>query len=321
MLIYNITHADLDGVGCSILMYQALKNKNFYGHEYQHTLAGYNLFLDTNKFYSKLEKNGPTHLIITDMNVPAEIIENLLEFDFIKSILYIDHHQTVNFEKIDELKEKYKEKFICIIDDTYCATKLVCNYLKSKKLLNNDYDFFADIVDTYDRWQTEGPLFKSHAFPMNDLYQKYGYTSFFSRFKTPFVEFNNNDRKVLKEINAERLKYFKNTSKKYLTKIDNFILIVTNPEGQYINEITLAYPDYSVYLVLKQRYVSDWVTFSIRIKDPNISLLDIKEDFAKIWDKDIEIGGHTFAGGFGTKVEYIEEFLEKFVEMLQKKYK
>jgi oligoribonuclease NrnB/cAMP/cGMP phosphodiesterase (DHH superfamily) len=318
LLIYNITHFDLDGVGSSILMYQSLKKKKFWGHSYEHQSCGYNFFQDDDKFYNKFISKGDLHLIITDLNIPLDILENLLKISTIKTILLIDHHQTYDFDKLDVLKEEFKHKFICVVDDTYCATKLTYNYLKEKQMISEEYEFFANIVDTYDRWQIEDPLFKSYSFKLNDLFFKYGYTDFFGKFKKPFKEFDSSDKAVLSKINEERMKYLKTTKNNYLTNIEDKVVLITNPEGKYINEITLAFPNYALYLILKG-VKEKKVSFSVRIKDDRLSFLNIREKLLSVWDKPIELGGHDKAGGLLIELDDMENFLEVFFEIVLEK--
>jgi hypothetical protein len=308
--ILNWTHWDLDGGVSAIVMYNAL-----YKHEFEHKPQGY-LYLDEN--IKKLKKEPPCFLIVTDLNLTLLQLTEILSYDNIIKLLYIDHHQIQYTEdEINELKKLHKDRFISVVDYNKCGALLTYEFFVKKYPKIENLKTLVEATDVYDRWQTEDPKFKTISYALNDLFWHYDYVPFFTKFKEGLY-LDHEDKKIALEVHKKRKKYVEDSFNNHSTII-NKLLIITNPSATYNNHYTIAYPQFDYYLILKN-IEGDKVEFSMRININNsINLQDIRDKIQAEWgDKYMTLGGHEKSGGLSVLTDDANDFIELFTDIVSK---
>jgi len=140
-------HTDLDGLGC----WMVLDYFNIYYDEV--LLCDYNRFEDEKEYNNLLNFDK---IIMTDYSVSAEIVEKLLKEN--KEVLIIDHHLNDQTELLQKIKN---ENFEYVFDNTKSGTMLCYDYFKPKNVrLKKTMFQFVELVDTYDLFKKEHPLWE-----------------------------------------------------------------------------------------------------------------------------------------------------------------
>jgi len=133
-----ITHTDLDGVGCYIVLKKVYKND-----EIECNFLNYN---DTQKFFNEFNDYQKfDRIFITDLSFSKDSIEfnKLLEIERNNiPVIYIDHHKTT-FKGLNNQ----------IINEENSATLLLFNYFNNINNLSNSLKEFAECVSLWDTWQ------------------------------------------------------------------------------------------------------------------------------------------------------------------------
>jgi oligoribonuclease NrnB/cAMP/cGMP phosphodiesterase (DHH superfamily) len=261
--ILHITHNDLDGAGCGIIV------KNIHSSaEIKH--------LDYKEVDDYILRNYKDYnqIIITDVTPRKETIELLSKNS---KLLVFDHHKT---------STHLINKDYAIIDMTKCATLLTYEWaLKIDKAIERYCDFVR-LVNDYDLWNKEFPESED----LNILFTTLGIERFTERFlKNSDVKFTESE---LLLINVEKdnlkkaLEDALNNNRIYKDKWDNtFCLTFTEHYNSEIGDYLLN--------TLKVNYV-----LMINAKKSKVSLRS-KGDFdvSKI-ALTFEGGGHKNAAGF-----------------------
>lgn len=146
--IYHLSHTDLDGYSCQLIMrYTSYKMINYnanYGAEVKQTLE---LILE------ELSKNKEQNiLLISDLNLTLEE-SKWLDGEVLKlkntTLILLDHHIS---------GEECAKKFAWYhLDEKRCATKLTYDYAKEHFALQEPkwMKSFVDVVNAVDLWQME----------------------------------------------------------------------------------------------------------------------------------------------------------------------
>ena len=178
MKVVNITHSDVDGATCAILIKEFCRQKGFECEVHKATVNNIDsIFKDVyNESHDQLT-------IITDVSFKNE--PSLVETA--TNIVLIDHHGTAN-------KSKVKKKLVKT-DEGESATRLVYNYL-TRLGTNFDEKFkkLADIAHDYDTYA----LTMATSRAVNYLYYFYYFERFVSRFKNGFDKLTEDELLFLK---------------------------------------------------------------------------------------------------------------------------
>lgn len=189
MKILNITHTDLDGLGCYILLKQKFDNVKIKPIGY-YSKENKNVF----EYINSLDKYIDYDLIIiSDLNITNREI-NYLE-NLGKPFLYIDHHEHSN------VMDNGNNIFI---DNSISATHVMKKYLE--KTFNMDlskFNKFVELVDDYDLAKNE----KKESEIMNMLFDRYGLFNAYDRFKDGFMKPSNEEMVYLKKQLKEKKEY------------------------------------------------------------------------------------------------------------------
>lgn len=151
-IVHHLSHTDLDGYGCQLVMkYSGLTPYNYnanYGAEVKETLE---LMLQNIK-----KARVAALLLITDLNLTADEskwlnneIAKLREDKNEVSLLLLDHHGSG-----EESAKRYEWYFL---DTSRCATKITYDYAKEHFGLDEPtwMNKFVDIINAVDLWKTE----------------------------------------------------------------------------------------------------------------------------------------------------------------------
>jgi oligoribonuclease NrnB/cAMP/cGMP phosphodiesterase (DHH superfamily) len=156
---YLITHTDLDGIGCAVIMKKCFPNLVIIHTEYA----------DVNRIVNQLLDTGTEdEIYITDMSVDEITAERLNKRGRVN---LIDHHGTAKW-----LAERYNW---ALVDTKYAGTKLVYDMLSTRFEIR-DYEEFVNVVDNYDTWG-HGTEPEQHSKDMSRLLYLLGREAFIAR--------------------------------------------------------------------------------------------------------------------------------------------
>jgi len=289
-MIINLTHYDLDGVTCSIVLHNTIGlNQNY--------CIGYSKideYLDI--IDEHCVRNFFDTIYITDLKFEEYQLAKLQEISLKHNskFIFIDHHQ------YSFTPSKYKSKNLTIlVNEGYSASTLTYLYLRKFKdiTIKDDLNRFLKAVNSYDLWQDDNKDFRV-GFVYNELFWDYGKEHFYSKFKESFgIRANDKERykKILEKKN-EAMDKIKKSGKLFSIGSNDMLLIFTD---KFMNFVTLDFPDYKTYVI-----VNSTGRISVRLNKNLKSQEEAHKMFiSKI--KDIEstktVGGHTRAFGITLK--------------------
>ena len=185
-MILHVSHNDLDGVGCGILIKKFLKDVTTYYCNYG----------EVDEIITENASNFD-RLIITDLSPSREAFEEVMgEIE----PMVIDHHQTSDW---------LKEYPWNVHDISKCGTLLTLEYLEAEGCDVSDYRDFADCVNDFDMWHLNRP----DSLEMNMLFMKLGITRFEKRFlDKPYHVFDETERLIIDLETVRRDFYIKKAS-------------------------------------------------------------------------------------------------------------
>lgn len=278
----HVSHNDLDGLGCGILIKKYLKNV--------HTLyLGYN---EVDQAVVE-ESSNYAGLIITDVS-PSERAYNSILGE--TEITFIDHHPTSAW---------LKGQHGVIHDTTKSATKLTYEWLESKGCDVSPYADLVDCINDFDMWHMQ----RSDSLQMNILFMKLGIERFETRFlSNPSAKFTENEALIVELEEDRRDRYIRNSAKSGIYFKDNkgrsgyavFCEEYNSEVGNYItNELDVDY----VVIVNAQR--------------KKVSLRSVPEvDVSEIAVQNGG-GGHKNAAGFSVNFDFGMEALLKDIGVIE----
>lgn len=275
-MINLISHIDLDGYGCNILM-----QKTF----------GWNMGNVINVNYDGLanalmDMDRDETLFITDLSIPENLKGLLEEFSDLK---IIDHHESSKW--ILDWAKGMGEHVKAVISTERCATYLLGEYLNKTLDSGMHYEWakpWMDIIDDYDRW--------IHADPDSDRLNALLYISNRNRFVTDAL---NTTPQGMLSYNKDRIDRYINTRTAYVDTVKVIPL-----EGME-----------NVGFCFAEKYRSHVGSANIRTKDQDgfdlLFILDMREGIMSVRSSELsdydcseickeideEGGGHINAGG------------------------
>lgn len=174
--ILSISHNDLDGVGCQILLGAVFPNITYINCSY----------FDIDKELLATDPKEYDYVLVTDI-FPNDV-KSLEKFD---NLILIDHHQTaINCPE----KRWYVNK-------VYSATFLVKHFLTKmygpEKLKR--YTKMVKLINDYDLWQRK---YKNSAV-LNYLFTLYYAEKFRDRFRTGDLTLTNHEKEYIKDLNKK----------------------------------------------------------------------------------------------------------------------
>lgn len=150
-----ISHIDLDGVGAPVIA-----DLYFKGYFDKTILLDYGFEEDDD---TRLLIDSFDEIVISDLSAPEEYIESLIDKG--KRVEIYDHHIHA---------EWLKDKPYGVYDENRCGSKIFWEEWAKPKL-SRYYpatEYFVKLIDVYDRWQNEDPLWNEGKALNSVLYNK-----------------------------------------------------------------------------------------------------------------------------------------------------
>lgn len=269
MQTLHISHNDLDGLGCGVLI------KKFMPGNIKTVYLGYDdidRYIEDNYHYYD-------RIIITDVSPQYGTVEMLAGE---KDVLIIDHHASS-----DALKDFHFTHH----DITKCATMLTYEYLLQKGFKAEEYEEFARCINDVDMWF----LKREDSLKMSVLFNLMGITRMEERFlSTPYTTFTDTEKLMITLEEERRDNYIKKAMRNIETIKDKDGLTVTVVFAEsYASEL-------GNYIISED--ISDYVML-INAQSKKVSLRSRKDvDIRHIAERNGG-GGHKNAAAFSIKNE------------------
>lgn len=269
MQTLHISHNDLDGLGCGVLI------KKFMPGNIKTAYLGYD---DIDRY---IEENYHYYdrIIITDVSPQYGTVEMLAGE---KDVLIIDHHASS-----DALKDFHFTHH----DITKCATMLTYEYLLQKGFKSEEYEEFARCINDVDMWF----LKREDSLKMSVLFNLMGITRMEERFlSSPYTTFTDTEKLMITLEEERRDNYIKKAMRNIETIKDKDGLTVTVVFAEsYASEL-------GNYIISED--ISDYVML-INAQSKKVSLRSRKDvDIRHIAERNGG-GGHKNAAAFSIKNE------------------
>ena len=173
--ILSISHNDLDGVGCQILLGAIYKNITYVNTSY----------VEIDRRLLNLDENKYDFIFVTDIS--PNVKEVMDRYD---NLILIDHHQNA-------VHDPKNNQFV---NYSHSATYLTHHFLTRKygETSLSKYKNFVTLVDDYDMWRLKYKGSK----PLNDLYRKYNANKFRERFKTGELKLTSGEKAYIKKVQS-----------------------------------------------------------------------------------------------------------------------
>ncbi len=174
--ILNVTHNDLDGTGCSILLGGVFKNIDYLVCSY----------FSIDKELLMINPDDYDYVFVTDIS--PKIDEVLDKFD---NLILIDHHQSA---KNDPKKKRF-------VNRKYSATYLTNHFLT--KMYGEErlarFSKLVKLINDYDMWVLKYKGSKA----LNDLFSLYNDEKFRERFRHGKLSLNKAEKDYLSKVQAK----------------------------------------------------------------------------------------------------------------------
>ena len=195
MLTLHITHNDLDGLGCAVLI------KKFLSGTINTAYLGY----DEVDECIKENMHKYDRIIITDVSPSYGSVEMLAGE---KDVIIIDHHAT---------SENLKDFPFTIHDISQCATLLTYKWLISQGYRAECYENFAECINDVDMWH----LRRNDSLKMSVLFNLMGINRMAERFlHQPYDTFSDTEKLIIELEEERRETYIKKAMRNITTLKD-----------------------------------------------------------------------------------------------------
>ncbi|MBQ3420485.1 MAG: hypothetical protein IJH34_02205 [Romboutsia sp.] len=292
-MIKLITHNDLDGIGCYIVLRTLLDDD--IDVEYCNYQEVNDVALDTLSNEEKYEK-----IYITDISVTEDVADRL---DTISNkLVLLDHHVTALF------LNKYKWANVKEYEDEEktCGTKLLYNYIfdnYSNIKTNDTLNEFVWKTKLYDTWLWADKYDDVSAKYLNDLMYIIGKETFIEEMAYKIISnsalFNDFDLKLL-EIKQREIDDYVEKKNKYLIKTNILgynagIVFAESNISELGNKLCNMNPELDLVIMINQKGIS------YRTAKDNVNVSEIAKQFG--------VGGHPKASGSSMPNDCLERFI------------
>ena len=195
-----LTHKDLDGAICAIVLRKAFPNIEVVACTYK----------TVNEKFAEAIKGDYKHIFITDISLDEKRFEDVIKD---KRLHFIDHHPRT--EMSDIANQTFSIKYAgCTLTVVHLRNKL-------KKDLTDDFKVMELVKfgNDYDLWNHKYQVSKF----LNRLYYYLGFDTFVSRFKKGFQGFTDDEKKFLVKNHYFLKDIFENLD---FIKINDFTLVL-----------------------------------------------------------------------------------------------
>jgi oligoribonuclease NrnB/cAMP/cGMP phosphodiesterase (DHH superfamily) len=285
--LHNLTHKDLDGAVCSILVKEYCRQHDIEYRVYPVT------YRTVDSTFKQIYMPSKTELfplfVLTDISLEVEP-GNIGDF---KNLLLIDHH--------DKPKSLIKNQN-CIIDGPAACkltfdtmTRLGARYTEQMKSL-------VKFADDYDTWTHKYKLSKR----LNQLYYLYSFNDFTSRFARGLEDLNSDETTFLKWKEQDIKK--KCEALKIERVTDEIALVIANVDVDEVASYIYEHLGYKYVIVWKSNFAGVSIRSTHNAKEVS--------DFCK----QQRGGGHKHAGAFVlflNNIDEVADIVEKFIEYVE----
>ncbi len=269
MKTLHISHNDLDGIGCGILI------KKFLSGSISTVYLGYDDIDD----YIEENMYKYDRIIISDVSPSLSSVEMLAGE---KEVVILDHHAST---------EILKQFSFTIHDLNKCATLITYDWLKSLGYDVSAYENFALCVNDVDLWQ----LKRDDSLKMGMLFHLLGIDRFEERFyNTPYTTFNDTENLLISLEEERKGSYIKKAVRNMVTFDD---------KNGYTVSVLFAE---SYASELGNSIIADGIADYVILINPQqkkVSLRSRKDVDIRILAENNGGGGHKNAAGFSLKNE------------------
>ena len=269
MQTLHISHNDLDGLGCGVLI------KKYLSGSIKTVYLGYD------DIDSYIEENYQYYdrIIITDVSPLYGTVEMLAGE---KDVLIIDHHAS---------SEALKDFHFTHHDITKCATLLTYEYLLNEGYKVEEYEEFARCINDVDMWF----LKRDDSLKMSVLFNQMGISRMEERFlNSPYHGFTDTEKLIIMLEEERRDNYIKKAMRNIVTMKDvsgnTFTAVFAESYASELGNYIIS-EDISDYVIL------------INAQSKKISLRSRKDVDIRTIAENNGGGGHKNAAAFSIKNE------------------
>lgn len=284
--ILNISHKDLDGVGCSIVLGNVFSKENI-NYMYSTYSDIENILNRTLKIQNKYD-----YIILTDITPNDEKI-----LDKFNSIIVLDHHDSA-------LKHHNPVKNRAVISGE-CATKLTkkyCDEVFGKKIDLSYLNDLVEIINDYDMWIREKPM----SWELNELFFLYWDRKFRKRFFDGNLELTEYEKQFIKERKSHFNKLYDELKVFELDHSNGYYF-----EGyEMINDLC--------HTVLNETGCDIVFCRNTKTKSVSVRTADNDVHIGKILDELNVGGGHNNAGGINSIYDLME--LKQTIDIVDSRF-
>ncbi|MBZ4644340.1 MAG: phosphoesterase [Deferribacteraceae bacterium] len=276
-MILHVTHNDMDGAGCAVLLKKFLDIADTVYLNYDE-IDGFLI-----KNYNRYNK-----IVITDLSPTIETAHFLKNY---VELFFIDHHMTSL--ELSKIIDSYH-------DTTKSATLLTYEWLQELGCDVKEYKEFAEVVNDYDMWH----LKIDNSLVMNMFFSIVGIDRFVARFlKKPSIDFDDSEKMLLEIEEESKTKYLDNGLKNITFFEDvekrRFAVIFAEKYNSELGHHILKHTDAKYVFIINAQKKK----VSLRSKDDiDVSVIAVGNGG----------GGHKNAAGFTTDFDFcINDFLKR----------
>ena len=286
MKINLLSHYDLDGVVCEILLRKILDEK--FGKA---KLTGYDKL---NGHLERLLKESEM-LIITDLAIDKTRMEMIIKSTI--PILIIDHHET----SLETAKQTFKipSNIKFVLSTKYCGAGLVMQHFKDKYEFSDDLKLLTKYTNDYDMWIHDYKESKV----LNAYFWDFSWITFNYTFKHGMNIEKYKQYLPVYEQKCKDIKVYLDAAEKI--EINDTIKALIITVSRYIGDVTDHFKDFDVYFIIQNNS-----KIAIRFKN-DYGMSEIF-DKTKIKFGDIikSLGCHSLAGGINLNESDEDNILE-----------
>lgn len=187
--ILNLSHNDMDGVSCTIVINNAFKNVTNINTSYDDLLG----------YLESINLASYDVVLITDLSPDEETGDVIKKHD---NIILLDHHESSLF-----LHSPEDNRFVDMNKSATMMTKYFCESVTGSSL--SYLGRFVELVNIYDMWQEEHNDF-DFSRELNTLYFSYFDRKFYSRFFEGVIEFTKSEQQIIERKKAEFEEFWNN---------------------------------------------------------------------------------------------------------------
>lgn len=257
---------------------------------------------------------------VTDLDLSIEQIDQICSNEFVKFLIYADHHPKSN-EWLEWMKKVKLPKNLRIhFDEGKCGAKIIYDALRKSFKQTKDnpkMDELVRIADIYDRWQENHEDFIL-SMRANYLFWEIKFWSFVKYMKDGW-RMGKTATFIIDRVIIDRDSYIKETIENYTLKKEVkgiIIALVVNPEGKYVNDFKYLNKQFDVTIIFGG-YHENGQNWSLRTSDKMISMGISSQDFTEQMTKkyeEVNGGGHPAAAGVFINSNDIKSIAERLLD-------